>query len=137
MAFHFMTGGGAPSLPSFGWSVVFSPAAGACGLPNPALAFSALLLWISQPSNSLTWVQPDCSSCLRYLSLMAWAGDWAMSKMANAGRMILYMRSSLPLKNADTWRGRLTLACPVATCAIIARLDAPGALNPDVRNTAT
>ena len=58
MAFHFMTGRAVPSLPSLGWSPVFSPAAGACGLPNPALAFSALLLWISQPSNSLTWVQP-------------------------------------------------------------------------------
>ncbi len=44
------------------------------GLVNPALAFSALLLWISQPWVSLTWVQPDCSSCLRYLSLMANAG---------------------------------------------------------------
>ena len=31
-------------------------------LPNPALAFSALVLLISQPSISLTWVQPESSS---------------------------------------------------------------------------
>ncbi|MCY1396274.1 hypothetical protein D9M71_112390 [compost metagenome] len=48
--------------PAYGvWVFVLSTA----GLVNPALAFSALLLWVSQPCNSLTCAQPDCSSCLR------------------------------------------------------------------------
>ncbi|MNN90090.1 hypothetical protein D3C81_2079900 [compost metagenome] len=67
----------------------------AAGLVKPALAFSALVLWISQPWVSLTWVQPDCSSCWRYFSLMAYAGDWVAIKMASAGRMSLFMWAPL------------------------------------------
>src|SRR5689334_13450433 len=62
----------------------------------------------------------------------------AFHLMTDEGGRSLRVAESGPFtRNADTWRGRLTLACPFATCAIIARLDPPRVLNPDVRNAAT
>jgi hypothetical protein len=37
-------------------------------LTKPALAFSAFDLWMSQPCASVTWVQPERSSCRAYFA---------------------------------------------------------------------
>lgn len=66
-----------------------------------ALAFSSLVLVISQPCASVTCVQPDLSSCFRYFALIAWVELFTIRAIPIATIKFFFICCSL--LNTYTW----------------------------------